>query len=367
MIELGNVSGFDFYLQAREGQTHDELVNARNQLLGMAAQSPVVTSVRPSGLEDAARFNLDIDWRMAGAMGLTPNDVGQLLQVAWAGTYVNDFIDQGRIKRVYVQGEAEARATPKDIEKWRVRNVSGGLVPFSNFAQGNWDYGAQGLYRYNGVPSIQIQGSPVEGVTTGEAMAEMERLVAQLGPGFDVAWTGLSLEERESGSQAPLLYALSLAAVFLSLAALYESWSIPFAVMLAMPIGVLGALIGAWLGGFENGVFFQVGLLTVIGLTGKNAILIVEFARERYEAGERVIDAVATAARQRFRPIIMTSMAFSLGVLPLVLSSGAGSGGRNAIGSGVLGGTISATVLGVVFVPLFFMIVTRIFRRAGGA
>ena len=304
---------------------------------------------------------------MAGAMGLTPNDVGQLLQVAWAGTYVNDFIDQGRIKRVYVQGEAEARATPKDIEKWRVRNVSGGLVPFSNFAQGNWDYGAQGLYRYNGVPSIQIQGSPVEGVTTGEAMAEMERLVAQLGPGFDVAWTGLSLEERESGSQAPLLYALSLAAVFLSLAALYESWSIPFAVMLAMPIGVLGALIGAWLGGFENGVFFQVGLLTVIGLTGKNAILIVEFARERYEAGERVIDAVATAARQRFRPIIMTSMAFSLGVLPLVLSSGAGSGGRNAIGSGVLGGTISATVLGVVFVPLFFMIVTRIFRRAGGA
>ena len=367
VIELGNVSGFDFYLQAREGQTHDELVNARNQLLGMAAQSPVVTSVRPSGLEDAARFNLDIDWRMAGAMGLTPNDVGQLLQVAWAGTYVNDFIDQGRIKRVYVQGEAEARATPKDIEKWRVRNVSGGLVPFSNFAQGNWDYGAQGLYRYNGVPSIQIQGSPVEGVTTGEAMAEMERLVAQLGPGFDVAWTGLSLEERESGSQAPLLYALSLAAVFLSLAALYESWSIPFAVMLAMPIGVLGALIGAWLGGFENGVFFQVGLLTVIGLTGKNAILIVEFARERYEAGERVIDAVATAARQRFRPIIMTSMAFSLGVLPLVLSSGAGSGGRNAIGSGVLGGTISATVLGVVFVPLFFMIVTRIFRRAGGA
>jgi len=365
VIELGNVSGFDFYLQAREGQTHEELVNARNQLLGMAAQSPMVTSVRPSGLEDAARFNLDIDWRMAGAMGLTPNDVGQLLQIAWAGTYVNDFIDQGRIKRVYVQGEAEARSTPKDIEKWRVRNVSGGLVPFSNFAEGNWDYGAQGLYRYNGVPSIQIQGSPAQGVTTGEAMAEMERLVAQLGPGFEVAWTGLSLEERESGSQAPLLYALSLAAVFLSLAALYESWSIPFAVMLAMPIGVLGALTGAWLGGFENGVFFQVGLLTVIGLTGKNAILIVEFARERHEAGDRVIDAVATAARQRFRPIIMTSMAFSLGVLPLVLSSGAGSGGRNAIGSGVLGGTISATVLGVIFVPLFFMIVTRIFRKAG--
>ena len=363
VIELGNVSGFDFYLQAREGQSHADLVAARNQLLGAAAQSPLIASARPSGLEDAAQFNLDIDWRKAGAMGLTPTDVGQLLQIAWAGTYVNDFVDQGRIKRVYVQGEAEARATPTDIDKWRVRNASGGLVPFSNFAEGGWEYGAQGLYRYNGVPSIQIQGSPAPGVTTGEAMAEMERLVAGLGPGYDAAWTGLSLEERQSGSQAPLLYALSLAVVFLSLAALYESWSIPFAVMLAMPIGILGALTGAWLGGFENGVFFQVGLLTVIGLTGKNAILIVEFARERHEAGERVIDAVVTAARQRFRPIIMTSMAFSLGVLPLVLSSGAGSGGRNAIGSGVLAGTLSATILGVVFVPLFFMIVTRLFRR----
>ncbi|MEQ8903529.1 MAG: efflux RND transporter permease subunit [Roseovarius sp.] len=364
VIELGNVSGFDFYLQARGGQSHADLMAARNQLLGMAAQSDLIASARPNGLEDAAQFNLDIDWRKAGAMGLTPTDVGELLQIAWAGTYVNDFLDQGRIKRVYVQGEAEARATPTDIEKWRVRNTSGGLVPFSNFAEGNWDYGAQGLYRYNGIPSVQLQGSPAPGVSTGEAMAEMERLAAELGTEFELAWTGLSLEERESGNQAPLLYALSLAAVFLSLAALYESWSIPFAVMLAMPIGIVGALTGAWLGGFENGVFFQVGLLTVIGLTGKNAILIVEFARERHEAGERVIEAVATAARQRFRPIIMTSMAFSLGVLPLVLSSGAGSGGRNAIGSGVLSGTISGTVLGVVFVPLFFVIVTRLFRRA---
>jgi len=363
VIELGNVSGFDFYLQARGGQSHDDLLNARNQLLGMAAQSPMIASARPNGLEDAAQFNLDIDWREAGAMGLTPTDVGELLRIAWAGSYVNDFIDQGRIKRVYVQGDAEARAVPTDIDKWRVRNASGGLVPFSNFSAGRWDYGAQGLYRYNGIPSMQIQGSPAPGTSTGDAMAEMERLVAELGPSYDIAWTGLSLEERESGSQAPLLYALSLAAVFLSLAALYESWSVPFAVMLAMPIGVLGALAAAWLGGFDNGVFFQVGLLTVIGLTGKNAILIVEFARDRYEQGERVIDAVVEAARQRFRPIIMTSMAFSLGVLPLVLSSGAGSGGRNAIGSGVLGGTISATVLGVVFVPLFFMIVTRLVRR----
>jgi HAE1 family hydrophobic/amphiphilic exporter-1/multidrug efflux pump len=248
-----------------------------------------------------------------------------------------------------------------------VRNASGGLVPFSNFAEGTWDYGAQGLYRYNGIPAVQLQGSPAAGVSTGEAMAEMERLVAQLGPDYELAWTGLSLEERESGNQAPLLYALSLAAVFLSLAALYESWSIPFAVMLAMPIGIVGALIGAWLGGFENGVFFQVGLLTVVGLTGKNAILIVEFARERHEAGEGILDAVTEAARQRFRPIIMTSMAFSLGVLPLVLSSGAGSGGRNAIGTGVLSGTISGTVLGVIFVPLFFVIVIRLFGRSRGA
>ena len=367
VIELGNVSGFDFFLQARGGQSHADLLTARNQLLGMASQSPLIGSVRPSGLEDAAQFNLDIDWRKAGAMGLTPTDVGNLLQIAWAGTYVNDFIDQGRIKRVYVQGEAGDRATPSDIDKWRVRNASGGLVPFSNFSEGSWEYGAQGLYRYNGTPSMQIQGAPAPGVTSGEAMAEIERLAAQLGPGYDVAWTGLSLEERESSNQAPLLYALSLAVVFLSLAALYESWSIPFAVMLAMPIGVLGALLGAWLGGFENGVFFQVGLLTVIGLTGKNAILIVEFARERHQAGERVVDAVVTAARQRFRPIVMTSMAFSLGVLPLVLSSGAGSAGRNAIGSGVLGGTISATVLGTIFVPLFFMIVTRLFRIGTGS
>jgi len=366
VIELGNVSGFDFYLQARGGQTHAELMEARNRLLGAAAQSELIASARPNGLEDASQFNLDIDWRKAGAMGLTPGDVGELLTTAWAGTYVNDFIDQGRIKRVYVQGDAASRATPSDIDKWRVRNASGGLVPFSNFAEGSWDYGAQGLYRYNGIPAQQLQGSPAPGVSTGEAMAEMERLVADLGPGFELAWTGLSLEEREAGNQAPLLYALSLAAVFLALAALYESWSIPFAVMLAMPIGVVGALVGAWLGGYENGVFFQVGLLAVIGLTGKNAILIVEFARERVQAGDRVIDAVAVAARQRFRPIIMTSMAFSLGVLPLVVSTGAGSGARNAIGSGVLGGTISGTVLGVLFVPVFFMIVARLFRRATG-
>lgn len=368
VIELGNVSGFDFYLQARGGQTHEQLVDARNQLLGMAAESPLIGSARPNGLEDAAQFSLDIDWRAAGAMGVDASDVGQLLSVAWAGGYVNDFLDNGRIKRVYIQGLPSARSVPEDLERWRVRNKNGELVPFSNFATGSWRFGPQGLTRYNGVPAIQIQGTPGEGVSTGEAMAEIERLAGQLPPGFDVAWTGLSLEERSSGDLAPLLYALSLAAVFLSLAALYESWAIPFAVMLAMPIGVLGALIGAWLGGFDNGVFFQVGLLTTIGLTGKNAILIVEFARERYDRGESLLTAVTEAARRRFRPILMTSMAFSLGVLPLVLSSGAGSAGRNAIGSGVLGGTISATFLGIVFVPLFFVIVSRLAprRRAEG-
>ncbi|UOM34016.1 efflux RND transporter permease subunit [Acuticoccus sp. I52.16.1] len=361
VIELGNVSGFDFYLQARGGQTHEQLLTARNQLLGAMAASPLIASARPNGLEDAAQFNLDIDWRAAGAMGVTATDVGDLLQIAWAGSYVNDFLNQGRVKRVYVQGEPSARSAPEDLRLWRVSNDEGGLVPFANFATGNWRYGPQGLYRYNAIPAMQIQGSPAPGVTTGQAIAEVERLAADL-PGFAVAWTGLSLEEIESGSQAPLLYALSLAAVFLSLAALYESWAIPFAVMLAMPIGVLGALAGAYLGGFDNGVFFQVGLLTVIGLTGKNAILIVEFARDRMEGGEDPVTAAKEAARQRFRPIIMTSMAFSLGVLPLVLSTGAGSTGRNAIGSGVLGGTLSATVLGVVFVPIFFVAVQRLVR-----
>ncbi|SDD97652.1 efflux RND transporter permease subunit [Rhodospira trueperi] len=360
VIELGNVSGFDVYLQSRGGQTHEELLAARNQLMGMAMQSPIIGSIRPNGQEDAPQYALDIDWRKAGAMGVTAVDVADLLSVAWAGRYVNDFLNNGRIKKVYVQGEAEARGTPEDIERWRVRNASGGLVPFSNFAEGRWEFGPQGLYRYNGVPAMQLQGSPVAGVTSGEAMAEMERLAGQLPPGFDLAWTGLSLEEQQTGGQAPLLYALSLAAVFLSLAALYESWAIPAAVMLAMPLGVLGALTAAQIGGFADDVFFQVGLLTTIGLTGKNAILIVEFARHRQDGGEPLLTAVIEAARQRFRPIVMTSMAFGLGVTPLVLSTGAGAAGRNAIGSGVLGGTIAATALGVLLVPLFFVVIRRL-------
>lgn len=367
VTQLGNISGFDFYLTAQGSQTHDQLLAARNQLLGLAAASPLIASARPSGLEDAAQYKLDIDWRAAGAMGVSPANVGTVLSVAWAGTYVNDFNDNGRIKRVYVQGQPDSRAVPSDFGKWRVRNTAGELVPFSNFTTERWQYGPQGLTRYGGIPAMQIQGAPAAGVSTGEAMAEIERLITQLPPGFQADWTGLSLEERESGGQAPMLYALSLAAIFLCLAALYESWSIPFSVLLAMPIGVVGTLGAAYAFGFENGVFFQVGLLTVIGLTGKNAILIVEFARDRHDSGESILTAVLQAARQRFRPIIMTSMAFSLGVLPLVLSTGAGSGGRTAVGTAVLGGTLSGTILGVVFVPLFFVLVQRLFGRKRAA
>ncbi|ASJ74025.1 efflux RND transporter permease subunit [Granulosicoccus antarcticus] len=364
VIELGNVSGFDFYLQARAGQTHEELLQARNQLLGGAAQSPLIASARPNGVEDAAQFNLDLDWRRAGALGVSASDVSQLLTTAWSGQYVNDFLDQGRIKKVYVQGEADSRSSPEDFELWRVRNATGGLVPLSEFSTGNWTFGPQGITRYNGLPSMQVQGAPAPGVSTGEAIAEIERLAAELPAGFAVSWTGLSLEEQDSGSQAPLLFGLALAVVFLSMAALYESWSIPFAVLLAMPIGIFGALLAAFLGGFANGVFFQISLLAVMGLTGKNAILIVEFAKERREEGMELYEAVSMAARQRFRPILMTSIAFSLGVLPLVLSTGAGSGGRTAIGSGVLGGTITATLLGIAFVPLFFVIIARVFGKS---
>ena len=363
VIALGNVSGFDFFLQGRGGQTHEQLVQARGQLLGALAQSPLIASARPNGLEDAAQFNLDLDFRKAGALGVSASDISSLLTTAWAGSFVNDFLDQGRTKKVYVQGEASARSNPNDFDQWRVRNATDGLVPLSEFSKGEWTYGPQGIYRYNGVSAMQIQGSPAPGVSTGEAIAEIQRLAADLPAGFNISLTGLSLEEEESGGQTPLLFTLALMAVFLALAALYESWSVPFAVMLAMPIGILGALLGAWVGGFDNGVFFQIGLLAVMGLTGKNAILIVEFAKDRRAEGMELYQAVSEAARQRFRPILMTSIAFSLGVLPLVLSSGAGSGGRTAIGSGVLGGTITATILGVLFVPLFFVIVARITDR----
>lgn len=284
------------------------------------------------------------------------------MQTAWGSAYVNDFIDKGRVKRVYLQGDASARMQPEDLEKWHVRNSAGNMVPFSSFASAHWTYGSPRLERYNGLPSAEIMGSAAPGHSTGEAMAAMEEMASRLPSGIGFEWTGLSYQERLSGSQAPALYAISLLVVFLCLAALYESWSIPFAVMLVVPLGIIGALLAAMLRGLSNDVYFQVGLLMTIGLSAKNAILIVEFAKEQMEHGKDLVEATLEAVRLRLRPIVMTSLAFILGVLPLAISSGAGSGAQNAIGTGVIGGMLSATVLAVFFVPLFFVAVRRGFR-----
>jgi multidrug efflux pump len=336
---------------------------ARNQLLGLAAKEPALTAVRPNGQEDTPQFNVDIDTARAGALGLSVADINATLSAAWGSAYVNDFIDKGRVKKVYMQADAPFRMVPEDLDKWYVRNAKGEMVPFSMFARGQWTFGSPRLERFNGASAVEIQGQAAPGHSSGEAMATMERLVAQLPPGFGVAWTGLSFEERLSGAQAPLLYALSVLVVFLCLAALYESWSIPFAVLLVVPIGVLGALLAATGRGLANDVYFQVGLLTTIGLSAKNAILIIQFALGQMAAGVDLVPATLEAARLRLRPILMTSLAFGCGVLPLALATGAGSGSQNAIGTGVLGGMIAATFLGLLFVPLFFVAVKRGFRK----
>jgi len=362
ITELGNATGFNFQLLDRAGAGHEALMQARNQLLGMAAQSPVLAGVRPNGLEDEAQFRLLVDWERASALGLSVSDINTTLSTAWGSTYVNDFLDRGRIKRVYMQGEAELRMLPGDLDRWFVRNASGQMVPFSAFGRTEWVYGSPRLERFNGIASREIQGTPAPGRTSGEAMAEMERLAAQLPPGFGHAWSGISYEERGSSGQAPALYAISLLVVFLCLAALYESWSIPTAVMLVVPLGVLGAVLASLGRGMSNDVYFQVGLLTTIGLSAKNAILIVEFAKEGFDRGLTLVEAAAEAARLRLRPIIMTSLAFTLGVVPLAIATGAGSGAQNAIGTGVIGGVVTGTVLAVLFVPLFFLLVLRLFR-----
>ncbi len=362
ITELGNATGFTFQLLDQGGLGHDTLMAARNQLLGLAAQSPVLAAVRPNGLNDEAQFRLVIDWERASALGLSVSDINTTLSTAWGATYVNDFMDRGRVKRVYLQGEAGARMLPGDLDRWFVRNASGQMVPFSAFGHTEWVYGSPRLERFNGIASREIAGAPAPGHTTGEAMAEMERLMAQLPPGFAHAWSGLSYEERQSAGQAPALYALSLLVVFLCLAALYESWSIPAAVMMVVPLGVLGAVAASLGRGLSNDVYFQVGLLTTIGLSAKNAILIVEFAKENFDRGMGLLEAAVDAARQRLRPIIMTSLAFGLGVVPLAISSGAGAGGQNAIGIGVLGGVAAGTLLAIIFVPVFFLVVLRLFR-----
>ncbi|MBN2751318.1 MAG: efflux RND transporter permease subunit [Rhodospirillaceae bacterium] len=364
VAELGNASGFDFQLIDRGGVGHETLLNARNMLLGMAARNPSVTAVRPNGLEDTPQYKVTIDRQKAKALGLSISDINNTLSSAWGSSYVNDFNDKGRVKKVYVQADAPYRMVPDDINLWYVRGSSGTMAPFSSFTTSTWTTGAAQLERYNGLASMEVLGSAAPGKSSGDAMSAMEEMATKLPPGIGYDWTGLSYEERLAGSQAPMLYAISLIVVFLCLAALYESWSIPFSVMLVVPLGIIGAVLAATLRGLSNDVYFQVGLLTTVGLAAKNAILIVEFAKELHDGGRPLMGAVIEAAQQRLRPIIMTSLAFVLGVTPLAIANGAGSGSQNAIGVGVMGGMISATLLAIFFVPVFFIVISKLFGHA---
>ncbi|WP_338515757.1 multidrug efflux RND transporter permease AcrD [Erwinia aphidicola] len=358
---LGNSAGFDMELQDHAGLGHDALMSARDTLLEMAQKNPALTRVRHNGLDDSPQLRIDIDQRKAQALAVSLVDINATLQTGWGSTYVNDFLDRGRVKKVYVQADAKFRMLPDDISKWYVRNTNGEMVPFTAFATTHWETGSPRLERYNGYSALEIVGESAAGVSNGAAMDVMEKLVSQLPTGIGLQWTGASLQERMTGAQAPALYALSLLVVFLCLAALYESWSIPFSVMLVVPLGVIGALVATWLRGLENDVYFQVGLLTVIGLSAKNAILIVEFANDLNTRGGDLIESTLEASRQRLRPILMTSLAFIFGVLPMAISNGAGSSSQHAVGTGVMGGMISATVLAIFFVPLFFVVVRRRF------
>jgi len=362
LMELGSASGFSLQLQDRAGLGHEALINARNQFLGMASQDKSLKGVRPGGMEDTPQLQLDIDTEKAGALGLSLFEINQTLAAAWGGAYINDFIQRGRVKRVYMQADAQFRMVPEDLNRWYVRNARGEMVNFSSFATTHWTFGPPKLERYNSFPSIDLTGQAAPGVSSGDALLAIERLVSQLPAGIGYEWSGISYQERKSGDQTGLLYGLSLLVVFLSLAALYESWSIPFAVMLVVPLGVVGALLAAMWRDLSNDVYFQVGLLTTVGLSAKNAILIVEFAKDQVDRGVDVVKATLEAVRLRLRPILMTSLAFGLGVLPLAISVGAGSGSRNAVGTGVLGGMITATVLGVFFVPVFFVTIRKVFR-----
>ena len=358
---MGSSSGFDLQLQDHGGIGHTQLMAMRDRLLEMAGNDKALSRVRHNGLDDSPQLQIDVDARKAQALGVSLDTINDTLTTAWGSSYVNDFLDRGRVKKVYVQAAAPFRMLPDDIDKWYVRNSSGKMVPFSAFATSRWETGSPRLERYNGYSSLEIVGEAASGVSSGAAMDEMEKLVNALPLGVGFQWSGASYQERLSGSQAPALYAISLLVVFLCLAALYESWSIPFSVMLVVPLGVVGALIATWLRGLENDVYFQVGLLTVIGLSAKNAILIVEFASEMNSKGRELVESTLEASRQRLRPIIMTSLAFIFGVLPMAISSGAGSGSQHAVGTGVMGGMISATLLAIYFVPMFFVLVRRRF------
>lgn len=363
ITQLGTSSGFNLQLQDLGGVGHEAMMQARNQFLGMAAQDSRLVGVRPNGQEDNPQFKLDVDQQKAAALGVSLSDINDIFSTVWAASYVNDFIDKGRVKKVFIQGDAEFRMLPEDVKNWYARNDKGEMVPFSAFTSGRWIYGSPRLERYNGVLSLNIIGQGAPGVSSGDAMLAAEEIAGKLPAGIGYQWTGMSLQERESGNQAPLLYALSILIVFLCLAALYESWSVPFAVILVVPLGIIGAVVFAMARGLSNDVYFQVGLLTTIGLAAKNAILIVEFAKTLYEQGMDLVQATMEAVRMRLRPIIMTSLAFMLGVTPLVISTGAGSGSQNAIGTGVFGGMFSATVLAIFFVPVFFVVVFRLAQR----
>ena len=357
--ELGNATGFDFELEDQGGLGHERLATARNQLLGLAAQDHALVAVRPNGLPDTPQLKVDVNPARATAQGLNLSDVYDTLSTAWGGSYVNNFIDRGRVKRVYVEGDAPFRSKPDDLNDWFVRGASGTMAPFSSFADTHWLIGPAKLERYNGLPAFEIQGQAAPGVSSGTAMDHMEAMVGKLPHGVGFEWTGLSYEERLSGSQAPMLYTLSILVVFLCLAALYESWSVPVAIILVIPLGIVGAVLAATVRGLSNDVYFQVGLLTTMGLAAKNAILIVEFAENAEREGKSAVDAAIEGARLRLRPILMTSLAFIAGVFPLAISTGAGSGGQNDIGTGVVGGMLTATVLAIFFVPLFFVLVRK--------
>ncbi|HVZ29767.1 MAG TPA: efflux RND transporter permease subunit [Asticcacaulis sp.] len=361
--ELGNSSGWDLQLKDDGGLGHDKLMAAKNQLVGLANNDPLLSNTRANGQDDMPQLNIQVDSTRTGALGVSLSDVNSTLNVALGGTYVNDFIDRGRVKRVYVQGDAPYRMRPEDINRWFVRNKAGEMVPFSAIGSSSWTFGSPALQRYNGVPSAEIQGTAAPGQSNGKALTEVEQLIKQLPPGIGYEWTGLSLQEKESGEQAPALYAISLLFIFLLLAALYESWSVPFAVILVVPLGVMGALLATWIRGLDNDIYFQVGLLATMGLSAKNAILIVEFAKTLHEEGRTLVDATLEAVRIRLRPIIMTSLAFTFGILPLVFANSAGSGSQHAIGTGLIGGVLSATFLAIFFVPLFFVLVQRLFRH----
>ena len=359
VIELGNASGFDFQLQDRGGLGHQQLMAARNMMLGMAAQDPRLVRVRPNGMEDTAEYHIDVNWDKAGALGVPISAVHGTIAAAFGGSYVNDFIQSGRVKRVFIQADADFRMLPNDLEKLQVRNTQGKMVPFSSFATGRWVQGSPKLERYNAFSSINIWGEPAPGYSTGDAMQAMEEIAAKLPQGIGYEWTGLSYQERMAGSQAGLLYAFSIFAIFLCLAALYESWPVPIAILLTLPLGIIGGVVASSLRSMPNDVYFQIGMLTTLGLTTKNAILIVQFAKDQVEMGAGLLEATLEAAKLRLRPIVMTSLAFGFGVLPLVLAGGAGSGAQMAIGTAVLGGMVTSTLLVIFFAPLFYVLIYK--------